>query len=100
VADGLAEGGTVPDGVGAPLAGAGEPRGVLSWSRKKMTAARSRGRTASAWSGVRVPEQNAATKDGSRSGATVVMSAILDNPPKSGSPVQKAEAVLVLQRTV
>ena len=27
-----------------------------------MAAARSRGRTASAWSGVRVPERNAATK--------------------------------------
>ena len=31
-----------------------------------MAAARSRGKTASAWSGVRVPERNAATRVGSR----------------------------------
>ena len=58
-----------------------------------MTPARSRGRTASAWSGVSVPERKAATKVGSRIGATGVMPAILDNPPESGSPVQKAEAL-------
>ena len=94
VAGGLAYGGTDPEGVWAPLAGAGSSAtAVLSWRRRKMAAARSRGRTASAWSGVRVPERNAATKAASRVGATGVMPAILDNPPKSGRPVQKAEGL-------
>src|SRR5437868_7070152 len=83
-----------PDGWWAPLAGAGEPRAVLSWRRKKMAAARSRGRTASARSGVRVPERNAATKAVSRIGAAGVMPAILDNPQESERPVQKAEGLL------
>jgi len=46
-------------------AGAGEPTVRRSW-RKKMAAARSRGRMASACSGVRVPERNAAMMVGSR----------------------------------
>jgi hypothetical protein len=58
----------------------------------KMAAARSRGRMASACSGVRVPERNAATKAESRIGATGTMPAILDNPQESGRSVQKAKA--------
>ena len=43
----------------------GKPRVMLSWRRKQMAALRSRGRMASIWSGVSVPERNAATKVGS-----------------------------------
>lgn len=40
-----------------------------------------------------MPERNAATKDGSRVGATGVIPAILDNRRERGSSVQKAEAL-------
>ena len=69
----------------------GEPSAVLSWRRKKTAVARSRGKTASACSGGRVPERNAARTAESSIGATGIMPAILDNRPKSRSPVQEAE---------
>src|SRR5262245_21818908 len=70
-----AYGGTTPDGVWSPPAGAGErsATAVLSWSNRNRTAARSAGRTASAWSRVKVPARNAATNCGSRLGADAVI---------------------------
>src|SRR3954462_5711386 len=93
VADGLAYGGTVPGGLWPPPAGAGEPRAVLSWRRKRMAAARSRGDAASACPGVRVPALKAATKASARIGATAGMPAILVIPPKSARPVQETEGL-------
>src|SRR4029078_10247253 len=93
VAAGLAYGGTVPGGVWAPPAGAGEPRAVLSWRRKKIAAARSLGNAPSTCSAVRVPARKAATKASPRIGATAGMPAILVIPPKSARPVQDAEGL-------
>src|SRR6266511_1099907 len=70
---------------------------TLSWSNRKMTAARSRGRVASTCVAVSVPARKAATNAGSRIGATAVMVRInTEDHQLRPETVQKTEG---LQRT-
>src|SRR6266545_3233512 len=80
---------------------------TLSWSNRKMTAARSRGRVASTCVAVSVPARKAATNAGSRIGATAVMVRInTEDHQLRPETVQKTEGlrqrnipIVPLQRT-
>src|SRR5256885_1873583 len=99
-----ATGGSAPTPAG-PIGGAvedlhelagvpvGAARVVLSGRRRKMTAARSRGKATSTCAAVRVPARKADTNAGSRVGATAVIPAILEIQRERGRPIQKAEAL-------